>query len=355
MKRVITRPRSLLAAVALALVTALCAVSTANAASSASQAVVPLAPSNLIAKAVSPTSVNLTWTNNAPNQSGVVISLDGTESVDLQGATVHSHIWHNLSPGTKYWFYIASKIYGTPGDPTGYGNTQSAWVGPVYVTTPTSAAPQVVNPNWSGYGVISGTYTEVGAYWIVPAAHGSGNRQSAFWVGLGGVKSNLLPGCCLEQVGTSSDTVNGKPRYRAWYEITPSPPVFIGTKKPVSAGDLMEGIVSSRGDMYTFDLYDWGHPGATKLRWSQTWVVTDPGLDNTSAEAIAEDPVLPSGALATLANFGTVGFSDVFFNSIPAYKFHMTTYTLTGGKVKVAAFDTNPDGTDGFKVTYEHS
>lgn len=350
MKKLITRPRTLLLLVTLAGVTALCTVSPAIAAPGASETVVPLAPSNLTAKAASPTSVNLTWMNNATNQSGVVISLDGKESVDIQGATVHSYIWHNLSPGTKYWFYIASKIYGTPGDPTGSGNTQSAWVGPVYVTTPTSAAPPVVNPNWSGYGVVGGTYTEVGADWIVPAAHGSGNRQSAFWVGLGGVN-----GCCVEQVGTSSDTVNGKPKYRAWYEITPSPAVFIGSKKPVSAGDRMEGIVSSRGDVYTFDLYDWGQPGATKLRWSQTWVVTDPGLDNTSAEVIAEDPDLPGGALATLANFGTVGFSDVFFNSTPAYKFHMTTYTLTGGKVKVAAFDTKPDGTDGFKVTYEHS
>jgi hypothetical protein len=316
---------------------------------------VPAAPSNLTAQAVSPTSVQLTWTNNAHNQSGVVISRDGVESADLQGATISSYTWNGLSPGTKYWFYVASKIYGTPGDPTGSGNTQSAWVGPVYATTPTSAASQVVNPNWSGYGATNGTYTEVGAYWTVPTAHGNGNRQSAFWVGLGGVKSNLLPGCCLEQIGTSSDTVNGKPRYRAWYEITPSPAVFIGANKPVSAGDLMEGIVSSRGDVYTFDLYDWGQRGVTKLRWSQTWVVTDPGLDNSSAEAIAEDPVLPGGALATLANFGTVGFSDVFFNSIPAYKFHLSTYTLTGGKVKVGAFDTSPDGTDGFKVTYENS
>jgi pimeloyl-ACP methyl ester carboxylesterase len=96
---------------------------------------VPAAPSNLTAQAVGTTSVQLTWTNNAGNQSGVVISLDGQESVDVQGATVSSYTWNGLSPNTKYWFYVASKIYGTPGDPTGYGNTQSAWVGPVYVTT----------------------------------------------------------------------------------------------------------------------------------------------------------------------------------------------------------------------------
>ena len=96
---------------------------------------VPAVPSNLTATAVSPTSVQLTWTNNAANQSGVVISRDGVESVDLQGATVSSYTWSGLSPGTQYAFFVASKIYGTPGDPTGYGNTQSAWVGPVYATT----------------------------------------------------------------------------------------------------------------------------------------------------------------------------------------------------------------------------
>ncbi len=147
MKGIITRPRSLLLVVALTVAAALCTVSTANAASSASDSVVPAAPSNLTAKAVGTTSVKLTWTNNAGNQSGVVISLDGEESVDLQGATVSSYTWNGLSPNTQYWFYVASKIYGTPGDPTGSGNTQSAWVGPAYATTvgtqpSTSPAPQ---------------------------------------------------------------------------------------------------------------------------------------------------------------------------------------------------------------------
>jgi hypothetical protein len=92
MKRLITRPRSLLLVVALAVVAAMCTVSTAHAASSASETVVPAAPSNLTATAVSPDSVRLTWTNNAANQSGVVISLDGVESVDVQGG--HGQLLH---------------------------------------------------------------------------------------------------------------------------------------------------------------------------------------------------------------------------------------------------------------------
>src|SRR5437899_720098 len=125
MKMIFTASRSLLLAVTLTVIAALCTVSTANAASSARETVVPAAPSNLTAKAVGTKSVQLTWKNNAGNQSGVVISRDGVESVDIQGAKVSSYTWNRLSPGTKYRFYIASKIYGTPGDPTGYGNTQS--------------------------------------------------------------------------------------------------------------------------------------------------------------------------------------------------------------------------------------
>ena len=141
MKKNMYRPVLMGLPIAALLMSALAATSyPAHAASSAHAAIgsntpVPAAPSNLTAQAVGTTSVQLTWTNNASNQSGDVISLDGEQSVDLQGATVSSYTWNGLSPNTKYWFYVASKIYGTPGDPTGYGNTQSAWVGPVYATT----------------------------------------------------------------------------------------------------------------------------------------------------------------------------------------------------------------------------
>ena len=143
MKKNIYRPLLMGLAIAALLISALAAISyPAHAALSASahaaigsDTPIPAAPSNLTAQAVGTRSVQLTWTNNAGNQSGVVISLDGQESLDLQGATVSSYTWNGLSPNTKYWFYVASKIYGTPGDPTGYGNTQSAWVGPAYATT----------------------------------------------------------------------------------------------------------------------------------------------------------------------------------------------------------------------------
>src|ERR1700761_5386761 len=153
MKKNVYMPVLTALAIAALLISALVATSCpAHAALSAhaaigSNTVIPVAPSGLTARATGTTSVQLTRANNAGNQSGVVVSLDGQESVDLQGSTVSSYTWTGLSPSMKYWFYAASKIYGTPGDPTGSGNTQSAWVGPAYVTTvgaqpPTSPAPR---------------------------------------------------------------------------------------------------------------------------------------------------------------------------------------------------------------------
>ena len=143
MKKNIYRPVLIGPAIAALLISAFAATSSpAHAALSApahaatgSDTPVPAAPSNLTAQAVGTTSIKVSWTNNASNQSGVVVSLDGQQSADLQGATVSSYTWTGLSASTQYYFYVASKIYGTPGDPTGFGNTQSAWVGPAYATT----------------------------------------------------------------------------------------------------------------------------------------------------------------------------------------------------------------------------
>jgi hypothetical protein len=234
MKRLIAGQRSLLLVVAMTAAAALFTGSTANAASSVSEQVIPAAPSNLTAKAVGTTSIYLTWTNNAANQSGVVISLDGTESVDLQGATVSSYTWGGLSPGTKYWFYVASKIYGTPGDPTGAGNTQSAWVGPVYATTldvgssPPPPAPLVTavpNANWAGYSAYPNNGDATGAWgnWIVPkitCTKSYPNARVAVWAALWGSNDSIRNNTAwLPQIGTLSQCVNGTAQYRLVWQM----------------------------------------------------------------------------------------------------------------------------------------
>jgi hypothetical protein len=283
MKRLIIRPRSLVLVAVLAVTAAMCSVSTANAASSASEGVIPAAPSNLTATAVGTTSVHLTWTNNASNQSGVVISRNGVESVDLQGATVSSYTWNGLSPGTKYWFYVASKIYGTPGDPTGSGNTQSAWVGPVYATTVGHPPPKTIKSgNWNGY------ITQRNVNFVSSASQ---------WVGLGGVPSNLL------QIGVVSYCALGVQVNDAFWEDTATQSNQQIISFNVHPGDLIYASVeqdnSKQAQLTISD-------NNTGLVWS---MFEQPALKTTpkSAEWIVEAGGVP------LANFGTVNCVNCYY------------------------------------------
>src|SRR5262249_42657936 len=70
----------------------------------------PAAPSNLAATAVSSTQVNLTWTNNATNQTGFKVyeSADGVHFtlIATVGANVTSCSWTGASAGNTYTFYV---------------------------------------------------------------------------------------------------------------------------------------------------------------------------------------------------------------------------------------------------------
>ena len=231
---------------------------------------IPAAPSNLEAKAAGTTSVTLTWTNNATNQSGVVISLDGVTSENVPGATVSSYTWKGLSPGTKYWFYVASKIYGTPGNPTGPGNTQSAWVGPAYATTASDRPPpkptSVPNFNYSGYSVHpegAGLLTIAAANWTVPkvdcgryADHDE--PRAAVWVGLWGNLKSIKDGTAwLPQAGTISQCnidpsiPFSSPYYFAFWEIASGPKEQGNKPQPilmlVHPGDKISAAVEFDG------------------------------------------------------------------------------------------------------------
>lgn len=97
---------------------------------------VPAAPSAFAATAAGPHAIQLTWQDNATNETGFVVVRDGQEqAVDLVGANIQSYLWTGLQPGTRYCFYVASKTYGPDGTPTGFGNQQSVWVGPACATT----------------------------------------------------------------------------------------------------------------------------------------------------------------------------------------------------------------------------
>jgi hypothetical protein len=272
---------------------------------------VPAAPSNLTAKADGTTSVRLTWTNNAADQSGVVISRDGVESVDLQGATVSSYTWNGLSPGTKYAFYIASKIYGTPGDPTGYGNTQSAWVGPVYATTAGKPAPVQYGTPWNGY-VYGGSSYSVSAAITVPHLNcpflqptGVGDSATA-WVGLGGA----VTASPLVQIGVLSRCGNLgiQLSYLVWEQIPPQSNLVAVLTKPASPGDTVDLSVDYLGGT-SFFMYATDTNRLLGWNWDTTVnEAAEQGVPQ-SAEWIVE--AFGSG----LADFGTVKFDGASYTT----------------------------------------
>jgi hypothetical protein len=130
-----------------------------------------------------------------------------------------------------------------------------------------------------------------------------GQGYSAFWVGLGGSSSGSQ---ALEQVGTSSDTVDGQPHYYAWYELVPAPETQLNLA--VHPGDHMTGKVSVSGSSVTVSLSDQttGQSVTKQLQMSNP--------DTSSAEWIAEAPssVSQDGNTQTLplADFGKVTFTN---------------------------------------------
>ena len=91
-----------------------------------SNSTVPAAPSSLTANAVSPTQVNLSWTDNSDNEDGFYIyqSTDGTNftQIDMLAANSTSYSNIGLSSLTAYFYYVCA--YNNSGDAC--SNTASA-------------------------------------------------------------------------------------------------------------------------------------------------------------------------------------------------------------------------------------
>ncbi|MBA4158598.1 MAG: fibronectin type III domain-containing protein, partial [Gemmatimonadetes bacterium] len=91
----------------------------------------PSAPTSLVATAVSMSQINLTWTDNASNESGFKIERapdnNGAPGAYTQiatvGANTTSYSNTGLSAGTRYWYRV--RAYNADGD-SGYSNESSA-------------------------------------------------------------------------------------------------------------------------------------------------------------------------------------------------------------------------------------
>jgi len=148
-------------------------------------------------------------------------------------------------------------------------------------------------------------FTTVSGSWTVPAVNCAGagaHSQSADWIGLGG-DSEASAG--LEQTGTDSDCVNGRPHFYAWYELIPAQSVaFEMTIRP---GDLIVAYTHVEGHEVTLRLVD--------LTRRERRVIhrNAPSVDVSSAEWIVEAPQECNASatrckIVRLADFGTMSF-----------------------------------------------
>ena len=161
--------------------------------------------------------------------------------------------------------------------------------------------------NWSGYAAASGTYTSVSASWVQPAGTcTSATRYSSFWVGLDGYNSSSV-----EQTGTDTDCVGGKPQYYGWYEMYPAGSFSFGDT--VKAGDdITASVVYEGSNAFKLTLAD------TTQNWSVSTTQTLANAARSSAEVIIEAPCCTgSGGILPLADFGTVNLSSSVVDGSP--------------------------------------
>ncbi len=161
----------------------------------------------------------------------------------------------------------------------------------------------VASVNWSGYAVngSSGSISAVQGSWVVPtvACPSSGNTYASFWVGIDGFQSKTV-----EQTGTDSDCQNGAPSYYAWFEFYPNPSVKI-TNLAIHPGDEINARVTFSSGTFKVLITD----VTSGLSFSKSATVSNAA--RSSAEFIVEAPLICGlfrCRLASLSNFGTVGF-----------------------------------------------
>ncbi len=237
------------------------------------------------------------------------------------------------------------------------------------VASPALASPADIHPpslragpsqslNWSGYAV-TGDITDVQGSWIIPAVTCAPGEYSysAFWTGIDGFNSGTV-----EQTGTSSDCVNGVPRYYAWYEFFPSPSRTI-SGLTVSAGDVISAEVryDTASGRFVVTIED------VTTNQSFTTRKKAPHAARSSAEWIAEAPSAGSSILP-LADFGTADFGFDYTGVSPTCfatvggtagaigTFGAAVQTITmvtsSGGVKASPSALSSDGTS-FSVTWK--
>jgi F5/8 type C domain/Fibronectin type III domain/FlgD Ig-like domain len=167
----------------------------------------PAAPSNLLAMAVSTSQINLSWTNNATNQTGFVIDqatnssfTAGVTTVYL-GASTTSYSATGLSAGTIYYYRVRAINRNTPSAnaSTATATTQSNTTGSITVPDGsfTATPGNVINSNTGGGYTFTSPMTATISGWSIVADPSTAN---------GGTYSGWEPYGVLDSVTTGSSS-----------------------------------------------------------------------------------------------------------------------------------------------------
>jgi hypothetical protein len=186
--------------------------------------------------------------------------------------------------------------------------TPSITIQPTSSPSPTSTPNQVNREasNWAGYTAATDlqtpqhNVTSVSGSWTVPAVAPSLNDTfSAVWIGVGGQFDKTLIQC-----GTEQDSIGGRLRYSAWYEVLPQNAVTIRSF-PVSAGDQIQASIQLTNDTqneWTLTIFNLnsGHQFQKTFNYASS---------RSSAEWIIERPNV-NNAVSDLANFGNATLTN---------------------------------------------
>ena len=239
-----------------------------------------------------------------------------TPTVQWQFSADGGTSWSNISGATSTTYSFTTTI---PPSENGYEYeavfTNSSGSATTNAATVTVTAAPAQSSNWSGYADTGSGFSAVSGSWTVPTVScSSGNSYSAHWIGIDGATSSTV-----EQDGTEADCGAGSGSYDAWYEMYGDSAVNSGNEVelspssyPVFPGDAISASVSVVGATWTLAISDSG--SASQLHsWSFSTNIVFSGAAQSSAEWIVERPDICNAlscSLATLANFGTVTFTN---------------------------------------------
>ncbi len=193
--------------------------------------------------------------------------------------------------------------------------------------------------NWAGQFVTGTTFTGVADSWVVPAVVPSESSEySGSWIGVDGATNSSLI-----QTGTSQDTTGDQTSYFAWYEILPSAEVPIDA--PVDPGDQMSAEVAEVSPgLWGIEIQDltqeWGY--------QSTFDYSGPGA---SVDYIEEAPTI-GGEQSTLADFGSVTYSDLELRGLDLTNTSLTSTYMADSAGNVVAYPDNIQSNDSFVIHY---